>query len=276
MKIVIIGKDGALGGELMSAYKNDTPRGYSHSDLDITDHAAVAQTIAAERPDIVFNCAAYNNVDGAESDPKQADEVNGYAVGKLAAACAGIGATFVHFSTDYVFDGTNQAGSDESAQPNPVNAYGRSKLLGETETQRAGGNYYIIRTAWLFGGQATGTSAKKSFADHIMERAKAGQDIKVVSDQFGTPTYIPDLAAAAYELVRDRAPFGIYHLINSDRASRLQWAQEILNLAGLKAPLTAISYKNLPAKAPRPQYSFLLNTKRPTLRRWQDALKESL
>lgn len=280
MKYAILGSGGALGGALSKLYsqssgENHAVRSFRREELDITDPASLDQMIDF-KPDAVFNCAAYNNVDAAENESAQIDEINGYAVGKLAGVCKLIRATLVHFSTDYVFDGTNQNGNTETGQPNPLNAYGQSKLLGETEVARVKGNYYIIRTAWLYGGKPTGASAKKSFVEHIVEQAKSGQEIKVVSDQFGTPTYIPDLAIASQQLLNVHSPFGIYHLINSGRASRYQWAQEILNLTGLKTQLTPISYRDLPQKADRPQYSFLLNTKRPALRPWPEALKEYL
>lgn len=279
MRYVITGSDGALGGVLSELLRhpsgNHAVKHFNRADLDITNQNALDQIIDY-KPDAVFNCAAYNNVDGAETEPGRANEINGYAVGKLASVCRLLGATLLHFSTDYIFDGTNKSGNTESADPNPVNAYGRSKLLGETELQRIGGNYYIIRTAWLYGGKASGRSAKKSFVDLLAEQTRAGTEIKVVSDQYGTPTYIPDLAQAAYELVQDQAPFGIYHFINDGRTNRYEWAEEIFKILGLSPRLKAISYKDLPSKALRPQYSFLVNTKRPALRRWQSALKDYL
>ncbi len=276
MKVLVIGKNGALGSVLAEAHQGPDLTAWGREDLDVTKEQDVLKKITDVKPDLVYNCVADNNVDRAEQDPETANAVNGQAPGYMAKACREIGATFVHFSSDYVFDGKNQKGYNETDQPNPINAYGRSKLLGEQQVQKNTDKFYIIRTAWLFGGAPRVGTEKKSFVTTMLELAEKNEPIKIVNDQFGTPTYIPELANSTQILVKYLSVPGIYHVINKGQASRFDWAKEIFEVASKKVDLVPISYKDVKSAAPRPQYSILLNNKMPRLRSWQSALKDYL
>jgi dTDP-4-dehydrorhamnose reductase len=227
----------------------------------------------------VFNCAAYNAVDKAEDDPIPANKINGYAVGNLAKICSKIGAVLVHYSSNYVFDGKKPEGYTETDSPHPISKYAESKLLGETELQKHGKNFYLIRSTWLYGSGATSETSKKSFVDTMLALAKEKSAIEVVADQFGQPTWTADLALASQRLVEGGHPYGTYHITNSGSASWLSWAEEIFRLKNVDIKLVPNSMNDfsLPShKAKRPQHGLLLNTKFPPLRSWQEALKDYL
>src|SRR3989338_5149412 len=150
-KILVIGKNGNLGSEIVRQLEDKDVTAWDREDLDVTKRDDVLGEITELKPALVFNCAAFNNVDAAETDPGPANSINGYAPGYLAEACKSVGAILVHYSSDYVFDGASEQGYNEDATPNPIRAYGRSKVLGEGEVKKNTDRYYIIRTSWLFG-----------------------------------------------------------------------------------------------------------------------------
>jgi len=278
-KIVILGSAGALGRKLSELYRSHEPKLWDQKQVDITDHGNLEQKLREFRPQIVINCAAYNNVEKAEIDPDVADKINGYAVGNLAKVCREIGCTLVHFSTVYVFDGQKESGYNENDEPSPQSAYAKSKYLGERELQANTDQFYLIRTTWLYGKAGNSPMSKKSFVDTMLELAQTKSEIECVTDQFGQPTWTDDLAAATKELVSQKKPFGIYHLTNSGRASWYTWAEEIFRLKGLPITLRENTMANFDASghhAARPQYGILNNTKFPPLRPWQEALKQYL
>jgi dTDP-4-dehydrorhamnose reductase len=282
--ILILGAHGSLGGELQKVYPASQIVAVDRDQLDITDLAQIKEQFAKIRPSVVYNCAAYTAVDQAETDYDRALLLNGTAPGYVAAACAEIGATLVHFSTGMVFKGDSEAGYNEDAAPDPINAYGRTKLAGEQALAKSGANYYIIRTEWLYAAPSQGAdsgSSKKSFNEIMLELAvksvASGQPLKGVEDEIGRPTWARDLALAAKALVESGGPFGIYHLTNSGQASRLDWAWEIFNQKHLEVTVEPVSAASFPPRpAPRPQYELLNNTKLPALRPWQEALAEYL
>lgn len=279
MKTVILGSQGALGSALSRLYREHQPKVWDRKEVDITDAVAAEKKLTEFRPDVVFNCAAYNAVDKAEDEPDKANEVNGYAVGHLAKICNKIGAILVHYSSNYVFDGTKQEGYLETDAPNPISKYGRSKLLGEQEVQKYTDKFYVIRSTWLYGGGATSATSKRNFVDTMLAIAKEKQTIECVNDQFGQPTLTDDLALASQSLVKGGEPFGIYHITNSGPATWFSWAEEIFRLKNMDIKLIPNSMDNfaLPAhKAKRPQHGLLQNTKVPPLRPWQEALKDYL
>lgn len=277
-KVLILGSKGNLGPELAKVYHKLKPTLWDREELDITNEAAVMQKISQLKPDLVFNCAAYNAVDKAEAEDRIiAENINGSAVGFVAKACSANGATMVHFSTNYVFDGNASEGYNEDALPNPLNVYGKSKLMGEIELQKNCENWYLVRTAWLYGGKGSG---KKSFVDLMLEKAEKNESIDAIDDEFGNPTFVVDLAQAVAALVEQKKPFGTYHLTNSGQASWFTWAQEVFAIEKTSAKLAQISSEAADTKwkrgAKRPKYGILNNIKFIELRPWTEALKEYL
>lgn len=275
MKVVILGSKGALGSSLSKLYRKHEPKTWDRKEVDITHPESAEKKLVEFKPDVVFNCAAYNAVDKAEEEPEKADEVNGYAVGSLAKICNKIDAILVHYSTEQVFDGQNPAGYNETDIPNPVNRYGQSKLLGEVELQKYHDRYYLIRTEWLYAPHNNATG-KKSFNDIMLELHTNGHNLTGVVDEIGKPTYVKDLALASKELIDSSSPFGIYHLVNEGVASRLDWAKEIFKIKNIDVEIESVTGDTFPRKARRPHYGLLNNTKCSPLRPWQEALTEYL
>jgi len=215
MKILILGAKGMLGHDLMKVFGAFWPLGLGINDLDITDVKKLTRKLKKLKPDVIINAAAYTDVDAAEKNKKLAQKINGQAVANLARLSLRLGAILIHFSTDYVFSGRKKQGYQESDLPEtPLNNYGRSKLIGERQINKLasqGLKYYLIRTSWLFG-PASHRHHHKNFVDTILKLAKNRKMIKVVNDQFGSPTYTYDLALAVKNLLINKAPYGIYHL----------------------------------------------------------------
>lgn len=247
---------------------------WDKTDVDLTAPDALDK-IRVVAPEVIINAVAYNAVDDIEGTGwPLAEKINGELPGELAAVAKELGATFIHFSSDYVFDGENDAGYAEDAAPSPVNAYGRSKLMGETAAQSAGGSLYLIRLSRLFGKPAVSTGGKRSFVDIMMELGRTKETINLVDEEKGAPTYAPDLAAEVYKLIAEQAPFGIYHLTNSGACTWFEFGQEIFKLTNSKIIASPVAASAFPRPAKRPRTSQLLNTKRPLLRPWQDALND--
>lgn len=268
-----------LGTELMEAFADHTPTGWDHDELDITDEKQVHEKVVAFAPNLIINAAAYTNVDGAEDDPETAARVNAYAVRLLAEVAQELDIPIVHYSTDYVFDGTKEDGYKEEDKPaeEPLNVYGASKLLGERELVQGAKRYYLIRTSWLFG------KGGKNFIDTMVRLAQEKQELTVVNDQHGKPTSAKDLAKATRQLVEGDYAYGIYHLVNggetttwydyayfatSEYGRKNNWEQTQFPAI---LPTTTAAYG---AKAARPAWSVLLNTKFPPLRPWREAVSE--
>ncbi|AFV24605.1 dTDP-4-dehydrorhamnose reductase [Methanolobus psychrophilus R15] len=254
---MILGAGGMLGSDLCKVFP-DAIR-FTHHELDVTNRLHVIGVIRANKPDVVINAAAYTKVDQAEDEQEFAFDVNGYAPGYIAEGCSLSGAKLIHYSTDYVFDGT---GSEyiESDKTNPISAYGKSKLLGEQKIAKHTDNYMIIRTSWLFGKQG------RNFVDTMLRLSPQMDKVRVVNDQFGRPTYTADLASKTAEII-DMEP-GIYHITNEGTCSWYEFASAIIPNA---VPCTSAEY---PTKAKRPEYSVLTTTKTIPMRHWKDALDE--
>jgi dTDP-4-dehydrorhamnose reductase len=254
MKVLIVGAKGQLGRGLQA----EAPAGaeiaaHDLDTLDITDAAAVEALVKAERPEILFNAAAYTAVDKAEGEEALALAVNATAVGHLAAAAGKVGARFVHVSTDFVFDGSSGIPYLPDATPAPLGAYGRTKLAGEA---LAGPGALIVRTAWVYA--PTGGNFVRTMLRLMAERP----EVRVVADQIGTPTYAPGLAAALWTLAQQGVA-GIHHYTDSGAASWYDFAvaiQEEALAAGLLAqavPVVPITTADFPTPARRPHYSVL-------------------
>ncbi|MBI3034102.1 dTDP-4-dehydrorhamnose reductase [Candidatus Woesearchaeota archaeon] len=268
MKILILGADGLLGKDLVSVFSNEKVVAWKRKDLDITKKGDVSRKIAELKPDLVINAAAYTDVDGAETSKELCLEVNGYAAGYVADACSLAGASLLHLSTDYVFDG-NQNGYTEYDQPNPINVHGQAKALAERLIREKMEKYFIVRTSGLFGRH------RSNFVDTIIRLARERDKIAVVTDQVICPGYTKDVAVKIKEIVYS-CDFGIYHVTNSGSCSWYEYAKKIIELAGLKTVVVPITSDELDRPARRPKCSILINTKLEPLRGWEDALKDYL
>ncbi len=270
MKILVTGAGGMLGQAVMRTWSDLEPVGLDLPDLDITNPPQIARTLDLYQPTVVINCAAYTAVDDCETNEQTANRVNGTAVGYLAKACTLRNVRLIHVSTDYVFDGNNEHGYREDAPLAPLNAYGRSKAKGEHEIVSKAHQYYLIRTSWLYG------PGNKNFVTTMLDLAQTKPELKVVNDQHGKPTYTRDLAVFIKQLVLDRAPSGVYHGVNEGETTWYEFAVEIFRLAGLKNKVKSCTSEEFPRPAKRPAYSTLLNTKRPLMRPWTEALGDYL
>jgi len=246
-------------------------------DLDITDDAAVRKALGAIRPSVVVNCASYNAVDAAETYPRLALDVNGFAVGSLARAASSLGAVLVHYSTDFVFDGTATAPYAEDDPPNPQSVYAASKLLGEWLALEAPGAY-VLRVESLFG--ASGVHAQRSSLAKIVAGIVAGAEVAVFADRTVSPSHVGDIARATAWVIDQRPPAGVYHCVNSGHATWEGVAREAARQLGREPKLRLTSMADVKLPAARPQYCALSNAKlaragfvMPT---WQDALARSL
>lgn len=287
-RILILGKDGMLGHDLRKAFAGEDFVALGTQDLDITQKDAVFACLMSIQPDIVINAAGYTDVDGSETESEKADLVNGYAAGIVAKASREIAATLVHFSTDYVFDGEKPEGYREEDKTSPINAYGNSKELGEklvleemeyeAYPNQPAGKYFLIRTSWLFGLHGDNFVNKMlKLAQKQQQKRKLEKKIDVVSDQFGKPTYALDLAQQVKWLVESKEyPSGIYHITNEGATSWYEFAGRIFDLKKLPIDVVPCSSATYAARAKRPAYSSLINTKLPPLRSWQEALQEYL
>jgi dTDP-4-dehydrorhamnose reductase len=272
MRIYVTGNRGQLGRELMRALSAHTVDGGDLPDLDITDAGATRRTIEAARPDVVVHAAALTDTRLCEDDPDLAHRVNGLGTRNVAVACRAGVATLVYVSTNEVFDGLKGEPYVESDAPNPVNAYGRSKLEGEEQARALVERLYVVRTAWLYGG------GERDFPSKMLAAASQQAELTVVTDEVATPTLAGDLAEAIARLV-EIGVYGVYHFTNSGECSRLEWAREVLRLAGrsdvVLKPTTLAEYKPYP---PKPPYTVLRNESGARLgitpRPWQHALSE--
>lgn len=281
MKILITGANGQLGHEL----QHIVPASWSvvaanSADCDITNHTAVAQLIEQVRPDAVVNCAAYTAVDRAESEREKADAVNWLAVKNLARVAKAEDVALVHISTDYVFDGTNCTPYRESDPTVPINHYGEGKLRGEQAIAESGCRGVIIRTQWLYSPKG------KNFVKTMLRLAEQQREVRVVADQYGSPTAADDLAAAIVqilpEVVADRTMCGeVFHFASAGEATWCEFAEEIFRVAECDCRAVAITTKDYPTAARRPRYSVLDSSKigdrfGVTLPDWRESLRRNI
>jgi dTDP-4-dehydrorhamnose reductase len=244
---------------------------FDRAQLDITRFAQVREAIAAHRPGVVINAAAYTNVDGAETDPTGAYKLNAVAPRNLAIATCELGIPLVHVSTDYVFDGLGAKPYHEFDSTNPLSVYGRSKLAGEQAVASLNPRHFIARTAWLYHHQP---ASGKNFPKTMLAQAHR-DSVRVVSDQYGSPTYAPHLAEAIARLVETGA-YGIYHLSGSGGTSWFELTRRLYQLFGIKTSVEPCSTSEFPRQATRPRYSVLTTIQEPELRlpSWEDGLAE--
>jgi dTDP-4-dehydrorhamnose reductase len=277
MRFVITGAAGMLGQDLAAAAKRagHDLLAFSRSELDVADGRAVADALRAARADVAVNCAAWTDVDGAERRAAEAAAVNGAGAGNVARAAAAVEAWTIHISSDYVFDGAKRSPYLESDPVAPLSAYGRSKLAGEREVAAAApGRHTIVRSSWLFG------AGGPCFPATILRLAAERDELKVVDDQIGCPTFTGHLASALVELsARRRAPIGIVHVAGGGTCSWYDFAREIVASAGLDCRVRPCSTAEMPRPATRPAYSVLSSERgeeAPVLPEWRRGLTEYL
>lgn len=279
MKAVVFGAKGNLGQDLVAVLKaaGHEVVALDREELDILDSEAVRNRVMSEQAAAIINAAAMNDVDGAEDPAKRpfAFRLNADAPAAMAAAAKEAGAKFVHFSTDYVFDGAKPEGYAEDDEPRPLSAYGESKLAGERGVAAAGGDWYVCRTSKLFGVAGASALSKPSFVSRMLANARTKPELGIVDEEVGSPTYTKDLAEAAVRLaIGDYAP-GIYHLVNEGPG--VTWygfAEEFFGLLDVTTPRKPLPASAFPRKAQVPKFAPLKNTKFPPLRPRLAALRE--
>ena len=279
MRVAVVGAGGGLGAAIVAecAAVHETVA-FTRAELDVSDDAAVAAAMARVRPDVIVNGAAYTDVDGSEAHPVDALNVNTFAVRALARAAAAHGATLVHYSTDFVFDGTATTPYTELDQTNPRSVYAVSKLLGEwfaSDAPRA----YVLRVESLFG-RAAGAGPEKGSVAGILRTLTSGGVPKVFEDRTISPTYAIDAARATRQLFESEAPAGTYHCVNSGSCTWLAFAQELARQLGIEPRLEPVRMSDMTLKAARPLYCALSNDKLRAIGidmpPWQDAVRRHL
>jgi dTDP-4-dehydrorhamnose reductase len=274
-RVLVTGADGQLAHYIVRAFAGSDILALDRRALDITDPAAVANAVAAAAPDVIVNCAAFNDVDGAEDRPEQALAVNAFAVRSLALAAETTGALLVHYSSDFVFDGRNRAiPYTEADEPSPRSTYASSKLMGEwfaLDAPRA----FVLRVESLFGSPA-GWTGRRGTMDTIVANLRGGKEVRVFTDRVVSPSYTPDIAAATHHLIASDAEPGLYHCVNSGDATWEQVAIECARLLGVDPVLQRTTTDKVVLKAARPTYCALSGRKLAAagfpMPAWQDAL----
>jgi dTDP-4-dehydrorhamnose reductase len=269
MKLLVTGAAGMLGRDVMLAAGNagHDVVGFGRAELDVTDAAALAKKFDLERPDVVINCAAWTDVDGAEASEQAAFAVNGTGAGNVAAAAAEVGASVVYVSSDYAFDGAKGAPYVESDQPAPLSAYGRTKLAGEEATVAANKRHFVVRSAWLFG------IGGPNFVETMLRLAADHGEVLVVRDQVGSPTYTWHLAYGIARLI-EGIEFGIHHMAAAGQCSWYEFAREVFEQAKVECKVLSITTEEFGRPAPRPPFSALTSQREHAIRlpSWQDGL----
>ena len=273
MRIALTGSNGMLGNDIKKVFKDVELAALTRKDLDITSLDQSVSRIKEISPDYLIHSAAYTDVDGCEQDPEKAYLVNGIGTRNVTIACEEVKCPILYISSDYVFDGASKEPYHEWDLTGPVTRYGRSKLMGEQFVHSFTNRFYIVRTSWLYGNNG------KNFVDTICRLLSEKDEIDVVDDQIGSPTYTYDLAFTLRELIGKG--YGTYHITNSSHCSWFEFAQAIARLksSNTKIVPTTTDKFNRPAK--RPAYSVLDNTMLRLegigeLRHWEDALREYL
>jgi dTDP-4-dehydrorhamnose reductase len=267
VKLLVTGAGGILGTELRRATGDDAAilatlpgePGRHHlvalprEELDVTDAGAVRSALRLHEPDAVVHAAAWTAVDRAESEPRAARRVNVAGTAHVAQAAAALGAVLLYPSTDFVFDGRRDEPYAPDDPPSPLGVYGRTKLEGEEAVRAAGGPHLIVRTSWVYG------AGGRDFVDAVLERARAGGELRVVDDQVGRPTWARTLAGTLLELLR-REVRGIWHVADAGAVSRYDMARAVLEEAGVEAEVEPVSTEAYGAEAPRPLRAVLDTT----------------
>jgi dTDP-4-dehydrorhamnose reductase len=279
MKIALIGADGQLGADLLSLLPTASCFPLFYPDFDVREAQKTRDILQSLAPDVVINTAAFHRVDECEDRPEEALIVNAVAVRNLALICRERNAVLVHFSTDYVFDGRKRTPYVEEDEPGPLNVYAVSKLAGEYFVRSLCQKYFLIRTCGLYG--SAGCREKgMNFVELMLHLEKSGRPLRVVDDQWVTPTSTEELAARILELLGTER-YGLYHMTNEGQCTWYEFAREIFSVVGRAANLSPIDSQAYGAKARRPAYSVLENQRAKALgitdfSPWREALKNYL
>jgi dTDP-4-dehydrorhamnose reductase len=270
MRILLTGAGGQLGRQLLARDEAHAIAAFSHAELDIANLAGVREAVRTHRPDLVLNAAAFNDVDRAQSDPEAAFVGNSVGPRNLALAAAEAGASILHVSTDYVFDGQKGAPYHEYDRPNPLSNYASSKLAGEVAVKEMNPRHYIVRTAWVYEPKG------KNFPKTLYSLALKQKELRVVSDVKGSPTSAAHLARAILTLV-DTGAFGTYHLAGGgEGASWFDLATCFFRALAMDTVVVPVPSSEFPRPAPRPRYSVLRTIQEPRilLPPWQEGIAE--
>jgi dTDP-4-dehydrorhamnose reductase len=274
MKVIVTGAKGQLGIDLVNLLtdKGYEIYGYGRNELDITNFDQVKKIISEVNPDVVIHAAAHTKVDLAESEPDRAFLINAYGTRNVAIASQAVGAKLVYVSTDYVFDGTANTPYNEFATTNPLGVYGKSKLAGEQFVRDLHSKFFIVRTSWVYGKHGN------NFVKTMLKLAQERDEIMVVQDQIGCPTYTMDLSSCILELIQTEK-YGIYHVSNSGNCSWYEFAKAIFEEAGIEVKVNPCTTKDFPRPAPRPAYSVFDHMSLrlngfSVIRHWREALGE--
>jgi dTDP-4-dehydrorhamnose reductase len=282
MKIIVIGSNGQLGSDVVTAFSGEghEVRGVTHADMELTSADSVRSCLLQESVDVVVNTAAMHHVEKCEEDPAKAFAVNALGARNLALVTHEACATLIHISTDYVFDGSKHEPYVESDAPLPVNVYGNSKLAGEHFVRSLNPRHFVLRTSAIYGKQPCRAKGGLNFVELMLKLARERGRVRVVDSEFVSPTSTLDLARQIVRLSSCEA-YGLYHATAEESCSWYEFAREIFLLADVKVNLEVASPSEFPAKVPRPQYSMLengelkkrgLNVFRP----WQEGLRQYL
>ncbi|MCB9362866.1 dTDP-4-dehydrorhamnose reductase [Candidatus Woesearchaeota archaeon] len=263
MNIAVIGSKGMLGTDIVSI-QGYTTLGLDKDSIDITDQDTFS-VLDEFKPSVVINCAAYTNVDAAEKERLLCSSINSKGVENLVQYCKKKDIIFVQLSTDYIFDGEMHEYFEGYDEINPINYYGKTKAEAEKIIIDNLSKYYIVRTAWLFGKQGN------NFVKTILKLCNEKEEVRVVNDQYGCPTYTKDLAEGILKLLQQ--PYGIYHITNEGSCTWYDFALEIKRVFKCDCSIVPCTSGDFPREAKRPKYSVLKNTKLTPMRNWKDALE---
>jgi dTDP-4-dehydrorhamnose reductase len=279
MKIAVIGANGQLGSDMATAFiaAGDTVESLTHADIEISDWQSTSDVLNRIRPNVVVNTAAMHHVDKCEQDPAKAFAVNGIGSQNLARAANNIDALLIHVSTDYVFDGSKGTPYEESDAPLPLNVYGNTKLAGEHFVRSIAKRHQVLRTSGIYGNQPCRAKGGLNFVETMLKIAREKGQVRVVGDEFVSPTFTPEIAEQAVALSRSNLN-GLFHATAEDSCSWYEFAREIFALTDTKVELEQAAPGEFPAKTPRPKYSVLENRALKSaglnkFRPWREGLK---
>ena len=282
MKIAVIGANGQLGSDIcveFSSHGDDVVK-LTHADIEVTGIDSVSKTLNSIKPDFVINTAAMHNVEKCELDPLQSFSINGIGARNLAIVCNDINAVLMHISTDYVFDGSKMAPYVETDIVSPLNVYGNTKVSGEQFIRTTAKKYFIVRTSGIYGHNPCRAKGGLNFVELMLKLAKEKPELRVVNDEFLTPTSTREIARQLVKL-SSSSTYGLYHATAEGSCSWYEFAGKIFELSGLSPKLNMANPDEFPMKVPRPKYSVLENaelkkTGLNVFKPWDKALEEYL